>query len=250
MTLTPKCEQVETSQGVALTVDAVAQVKVMAEVHMAELGDGGEAVPQSSRSEADAFLGKALEQFLGKTTREIESTILQTLEGHLRAILGTLTVEEIYRDRETFGQLVRETAGPDLAKMGLEILSFNIENVTDKVDYLDSLGRKQTADVKRDADIGIAHAQRDSRIVEAKCNQQKMEVRLEADSNIANARREFETRQAGFSQEINQKLAEAELAYTLQEAHLRQTIMAEQMEIEVIVRQRQVGIQADKKRSL
>lgn len=235
MTLTPTCNSVETQLGVALTVNAVAQVKVMAEDAMSEDGAQG--------ADASVFLAKALEQFLGRRTKDIENAILQTLEGHLRAILGTLTVEEIYNEREKFAQLVRETAAPDVAKMGLQILSFTIKDVTDTVNYLDSLGKSQTAKVKRDAAIGTAIAQRDSRIVEAQCNQERMKARLEADSNIADAKREFETQKAGFLEEINQKKAEAELAYALQEAHLRQNIVSEQMEIEVIVRHKQIEVE-------
>ena len=102
------------------------------------------------------FLGIAAEQFLGKKEDEITDTILQTLEGHLRAILGTLTVEEVYKDRDQFANLVREIATPDVGKMGIEILSFTIKDVYDNVDYLSSLGKTQTAAVKRDAEIGVA----------------------------------------------------------------------------------------------
>ena len=78
------------------------------------------------------------------------------MEGHLRAILGTLTVEEVYKDREQFAMLVRDVASPDVGRMGVEILSFTIKDVHDKVQYLESLGKSQTAAVKRDAEIGVA----------------------------------------------------------------------------------------------
>uniref|UniRef100_A0A023FV00 Putative flotillin n=1 Tax=Amblyomma parvum TaxID=251391 RepID=A0A023FV00_AMBPA len=141
MTLTPRCEHVETSQGVPLTVTGVAQCKVMTEKE---------------------FLSTAAEQFLGKEVEHIKAVILQTLEGHLRAILGTLTVEEVYRDRDQFASLVREVAAPDIGRMGIEILSFTIKDVFDRVEYLTSLGRARTAAVKRDADIGVAQAERDA----------------------------------------------------------------------------------------
>ena len=89
----------------------------------------------------DKFLGIAAEQFLGKKEDEIVETILQTLEGHLRAILGTLTVEEVYKDRDQFASLVREVAAPDVGRMGIEILSFTIKDVYDNVTYLASLGK-------------------------------------------------------------------------------------------------------------
>ena len=104
----------------------------------------------------EKFLEIAAEQFLGKKEDEITDTILQTLEGHLRAILGTLTVEEVYKDRDQFANLVRDIAKPDVGKMGIEILSFTIKDVYDNVTYLQSLGKAQTAAVKRDAEIGVA----------------------------------------------------------------------------------------------
>ena len=156
MTLNPVCESVETSEGVPLTVTGVAQCKVMPE---------GE------------LLDTALEQFLGKTPHQIEEVILQTLEGHLRAILGTLTVEEIYQDRDRFAQLVREVASPDVGKMGIEILSFTIKDVYDRVEYLASLGKAQTAAVKRDADIGVAEANRDAGIKEAEAEKTHMDAK-------------------------------------------------------------------------
>ena len=106
MTLEPMCEEVETKQGVPLTVTGVAQVKIMKNPEL---------------------LHTASEQFLGKKEHEIKSTVLQTLEGHLRAILGTLTVEEVYKDRDQFASLVREVAAPDVGRMGIEVLSFTIK---------------------------------------------------------------------------------------------------------------------------
>ena len=138
MTLNPVCENVETAQGVPLTVTGVAQVKIMKNTDL---------------------LHTASEQFLGKKEHEIKSTVLQTLEGHLRAILGTLTVEEVYKDRDQFASLVREVAAPDVGRMGIEILSFTIKDVYDNVTYLQSLGKAQTAAVKRDAEIGVAQVQ-------------------------------------------------------------------------------------------
>merc|ERR1719382_2282767 len=110
MTLNPMCDNVETKQGVPLTVTGVAQVKIMKDPQLLEI---------------------ASEQFMGKKEDE---TILQTLEGHLRAILGTLTVEEVYKDRDQIANLVREIAKPDVGKMGIEILSFTIKDVYDNVD--------------------------------------------------------------------------------------------------------------------
>jgi flotillin len=82
----------------------------------------------------------------------------------LPIVSGTLTVEEVYKDRDQFAALVREVAAPDVGRMGIEILSFTIKDVYDEVQYLASLGKAQTAAVKRDADIGVAQANRDAGI--------------------------------------------------------------------------------------
>ena len=198
MTLNPQCEKVETSQGVAITVTGVAQVKVMADMQL---------------------LAIACEQFLGKSVREIEDAILQTLEGHLRAILGTLSVEEIYQDREKFAALVREVASPDVGKMGIEILSFTIKDIFDTVQYLDSLGKTQTAEVKKNAEIGVAQSQRDAGIRQAEAERERVEVRYAADAAIAKSKNEYELQKAAFEQEVNTKKAQAELAYQLQVRH-------------------------------
>ncbi|XP_078404412.1 flotillin-2 isoform X1 [Cetorhinus maximus] len=222
MTLQPKCEDVETAEGVALTVTGVAQVKVMTDMEL---------------------LAVACEQFLGKSVQETKSVVLQTLEGHLRAILGTLTVEAIYQDRDQFAQLVREVAAPDVGRMGIEILSFTIKDVYDKVEYLSSLGKSQTAIVQRDAEIGVAEAERDAGIREAECKKEAMDVKYSADTMMADSKRAFEMQKASFNQEINIKKAEAQLAYELQGAKEQQKIRQEEIEIEVVQRKKQIDIE-------
>jgi flotillin len=238
ITLLPRSESVETKHGVAVTVTAVAQVMVMAEDVFAE-GTNAHA----NRGERDQFLQKALELFVGKTQQQMHDTILQTLEGHLRAILGTLTVEEIYKDRESFATLVREVASPDLAKMGLEILSFTIKDVLDHVQYLESLGKAQTASVVRDADIGKAEAHRDSGVEQSNCERLQMEARFAADTAIANSERQYNMQQAAFDEEVNRARAEADLSFTLQSAKCQQDIRKEQIEIEVVETHREIEVE-------
>uniref|UniRef100_A0A673B515 Flotillin n=1 Tax=Sphaeramia orbicularis TaxID=375764 RepID=A0A673B515_9TELE len=222
MTLQPRCEDVETAEGVAITVTGVAQVKVMTEPDL---------------------LAVACEQFLGKSVMDIKAVVLQTLEGHLRSILGTLTVEQIYQDRDQFAKLVREVAAPDVGRMGIEILSFTIKDVYDKLDYLSSLGKTQTAAVQRDADIGVAEAERDAGIREAECKKEMMDVKFLADTKMADSKRELELQKAAFNQEVNTKKAEAQLAYELQAAKEQQKIRLEEIEIQVVQRKKQITIE-------
>merc|ERR550532_116352 len=184
MTLNPMCDNVETKQGVPLTVTGVAQVKIMKDKQLLEI---------------------AAEQFLGKKEDEITETIL-----------GTLTVEEVYKDRDQFANLVREIAKPDVGKMGIEILSFTIKDVYDNVDYLASLGKSQTAAVKRDAEIGVAQANRDAGIREAECEKSAMDIKYSTDTKIEDNSRAFKLQKANFDKEVNTAKAEAQLAYELQ----------------------------------
>ncbi|XP_040580298.1 LOW QUALITY PROTEIN: flotillin-2 [Lepeophtheirus salmonis] len=222
MTLNPVCECVETAQGVPLTVTGVAQVKIMKNPEL---------------------LQTASEQFLGKKEHEIKSTVLQTLEGHLRAILGTLTVEEVYKDRDQFATLVREVAAPDVGRMGIEILSFTIKDVYDNVTYLASLGKAQTAAVKRDAEIGVAQANRDAGIREAECEKAAMDVKYNTDTKIEDNSRAFKLQKANFDKEVNTAKAEAQLAYELQAAKIQQKIRNEEIQIQVVERRKQIEIE-------
>merc|ERR1719219_2102587 len=222
MTLNPMCDNVETKQGVPLTVTGVAQVKIMKD---------------------DKFLGIAAEQFLGKKEDEIVETILQTLEGHLRAILGTLTVEEVYKDRDQFANLVRDIAKPDVWKMGIDILSFTIKDVYDNVEYLASLGKTQTAAVKRDAEIGVAQCNRDAGIKEAECLKSAMDARFETQTKIENDTREYRLQCEQFNKEINTAKAQAQLAYELEVAKVNQKIRTEEIKIEVVERKKQIEIE-------
>uniref|UniRef100_A0A6A7G060 Flotillin-2-like isoform X2 n=1 Tax=Hirondellea gigas TaxID=1518452 RepID=A0A6A7G060_9CRUS len=222
ITINPKCENVETSLGVQVTVTGVAQIKIMKE---------------------EKVLKIASEQFLGLGQSEMMATILMTLEGHLRAILATLTVEEVYRDRDQFAALVREVAGMDVGRMGIEIISFTIKDVFDRVEYLTSLGRSQTAAVKRDADIGVALANRDAGIREAECEKTAMDVKYTTDTKIEDNARMYKLQKAQFDTEVNAAKAEAQLAYELQAAKVKQRIRNEEIQIEVVERKKQIEVE-------
>eukprot|EP00127_Corallochytrium_limacisporum_P004984 Clim_evm7s196 gene=Clim_evmTU7s196 len=222
MTLHPRCEEVETAQGVALTVTAVAQVKFLTDPKL---------------------LQSAAEQFLGKTVTEIEDVANQTLEGHLRAILGTMGVEEVYQDREKFGSLVMEVAAPDVGKMGLEILSFNISDIFDNLNYLDSLGVKRIQEVKRDADIGVAESDRDAAIKEQEALREREFVQYDTSTNVAEANRNYQLKQSAYDEEVNTKKADADMAYDLQAARMNQRIRDEEIEVEVVQRRKAIEVE-------
>ena len=222
MTLHVKTENVYTGEGVAVSVDGVAQVKV-------------------ARSEE--AIRTAAQQFLGKTEIEVMDVPLQTLEGHQRAILGTLTVEEIYSDREKFASQVRTVASPDLAGMGMEIVSFTIRDIKDPGGYLDALGIRRTAEVRRDATIGQAEAERDAGIRSAEAKRAQQAATYEAETKIAESERSFNVQKAAYDQEVNARQAEAQLADELQRAKTMQEIRREEVEVEVVERAKQIELQ-------
>ena len=222
MTLKPQCTHVETKQGVALTISGVSQVIFRKE---------------------QAYLQRAAEAFLGRSRYEISDILLQTLEGHLRAIIGSLTVEEILSDRRAFALKVNEHASSEMAFMGVEILSFTIKEIEDSVDYLNSLGKTEIANVKKVADIGVAKAKKIAGIKESENDRITKDKQFQADTSIADSEREYNAHKAMADQEINAKQAEANLTYELQSAKENQNIRSQEIEIEVIERRKQIQVE-------
>lgn len=211
-----------TKEGVPVTVEGVAQIKVK--------GD-------------EVSIATAAEQFLSKRADEMRNIALQTLEGHLRAILGTLTPEQINSDRDAFAQEVQSVSAADLTKMGLEIVSFTVKEIRDEEGYLDALGVKPTAERKRDATIGEALAHRDAAIQAAKAKQESREAELEADTRIKEAEKSFKVQTAAFDAESDRKRAEADLAYALQQNITQQQVTEQEVQVEVVGKKKQIEVQ-------
>lgn len=222
MTIEVTVTNTYTLQGVPVNVDSVAQVKVA--------GD-------------DVSIRTAAEQFLSMDRQQIMHVAHETLAGHLRAILGTMTVEGIYKDRDAFAQQVNEHSAVDLAKMGLSVVSFTIKDIHDDEGYLDALGQERIAQVKRDATIGQAEAARDATIRSAEARQEGETAKLVAETRIAEADKNYKVQKAAYDAETNRRQAEAELAYTLQQNITNQQVRAEEVQIEVIAKQKQIDVQ-------
>jgi len=217
-----RIQRAYTKEGVAVTVEAVANVKIA--------GD-------------DVSLRGASERFLGMPGDQIKGVIFQTLEGHLRAILGTLTVEEINADRQAFAQKMTDEAAVDLKKMGVNIDILTIQQISDEMGYLDALGKKRTAEVKRDAVIGEALATRDAMIRSAMADQEGKTKRYEADVAIAQSLRDKDSKQAEFDAAVQSKQKEAEQAGPLATAIARQRVTEQETRIEQIRKQQEVLVQ-------
>ncbi len=199
-----------TTHGVPVQIDGVCMVKV---------------------DSTDIGIERAAEQFLSRGRDDIVRTAMQAVEGHTRAAVGGLSIEDIYKERQRLIASVRELADPDLHAMGLTIVSLTIRNVADKQGYLEALGRPRTAQVKRDAIRGEAEAEREARA-----------ARREADLAIESSRREYEVQRASFKAEGRRAAAEADLSYELQQAITRQQVRAEELQVDIVERQKQIDL--------
>src|SRR5712664_4180364 len=222
LTIDVQTPEVYTSKGVPVRVDGVAQIKVK--------GD-------------DISIATAAEQFLSKGVDDIKNIATQTLEGHLRAILGTMTVEDIYQNRDAFASKVQEVAAGDMANMGLSIVSFTIRDIRDGQGYLEALGKPRIAQVKRDAQIAQAEADRDAMIRSSQATQAGQEAKFAADTKIAEAQRDYQSNVAQYQAAVNQRKAEADLAYDLQKFKTGQLVKAEEVQVQIIEKQKQIELQ-------
>ncbi|MCC6442103.1 MAG: flotillin family protein [Armatimonadetes bacterium] len=211
-----------TKMGVPVKVDGVAQIKIK--------GD-------------EESIRTAAEQFLSKSREEILSVALQMMAGHLRGILGTLTVEDLLSGHEAFAQRVAEVTATDLNNMGLTVVSFTIRDITDSHGYLAALGKPRTAQVLRDAQIGEAEAKRDATIKAAQAEQEGQTAKLAADTKIAEANRDYNLQIQSYNASVSQKKAESDLSYDLQKFKTAQLVKAEEVQVEIISKQKQTTLQ-------
>lgn len=222
-----------TTQGVAVTVEAVAQIKVKSD-------------PES--------ITTAAEQFLTKEQIEWEGLIRLVMEGHLRGIVGQLTVEQIVKDPEMVADRMRANVADDMNKMGLEVVSFTIREVRDKNEYIANMGRPDVARIKKDADVATAIADRDTQIKQAETMRESAVARAAADQERVIAEMASQTRQAEALRDLSLKKAEyeaetqrakaqADKAYDIQANVMQQQVVAEQVAVERVEREGQVKVQ-------
>src|SRR5512135_2659778 len=219
-----------TNQGVAVTVEAVAQIKV--------------------KSDTESVL-TASEQFLTKTDQDRESLIRLVMEGHLRGIIGQLTVEEIVKQPEMVSDRMRSTCADDMTKMGLEVISFTIKEVKDQNEYITNMGRPDVARIKRDADVAAAEAERDTAIrralaqreaavAKAQADQERVAAETASMAKQAEANRDLQVKQALYLEASKKQQAQADKAYEIQTQMQQQLLVAEQVKVQQVERLEQV----------
>src|SRR3954452_20093498 len=222
-----------TRQGVAVTVEAVAQIKV--------------------KSDPESIL-TAAEQFLTKPPEEREGLIRLVMEGHLRGIIGQLTVEEIVKQPEMVADRMRGTCADDMNKMGLEVISFTIKEVRDKNDYITNMGRPDIVRIKMQADIAAAEAERDTAIKRAEAQREAAVKEAQADQERvlaqsvslaaqAEAQRDLEIKKAQYVEIVKRQQAQADKAYEIQTQMMQQQVVTESVKVQQIEKQEQIKVQ-------
>src|SRR5215469_1544789 len=222
-----------TKQGVAVTVEAVAQIKV--------------------KSDPESIL-TASEQFLTKPPADREALIRLVMEGHLRGIIGQLTVEEIVKQPEMVADRMRSTCADDMNKMGLEVISFTIKEVRDKNEYITNMGRPDIARIKRDADVAAAEAdrdtaikralaQRESAVAKAQADQERVAAETASQARQAEAQRDLEVKRAQYTELVKRQQAQADKAYEIQTNVMQQQVTAEAVKVQQVEKEQQVKVQ-------
>src|SRR5579859_8001257 len=222
-----------TNQGVAVTVEAVAQIKVKSDL---------------------ISINTASEQFLSKTPQQREGLIRLVMEGHLRGIIGQLTVEQIVKEPEMLADRMRATCAKDVNKMGLEVISFTIKEVRDKNEYITNMGRPDVARIKRDADVAAAEAERDTAIKRAMAQRESAVAKAQADqervlaetlsmAKQAEAQRDLEIKRASYLETVKKQQAQADKAYEIQTNIMQQQVIVEAVKVQQVEREQQVRVQ-------
>ena len=222
-----------TKQGVAVTVEAVAQIKVRSD-------------PESVQT--------AAEQFLTKTDQEREALIRLVMEGHLRGIIGQLTVEEIVKQPEMVADRMRSTCAEDMNKMGLEVISFTIKEVKDKNDYITNMGRPDVARIKKDADVATAEAERDTAIKRAEAQRASAVAKAQADqervlaetlsqAKQAEAERDLSIKKAQYLEIVKKQQATADKSYEIQTNVMQQQVIVEAVKVQRVEKENEINVQ-------
>src|SRR6201981_3237893 len=222
-----------TKQGVAVTVEAVAQIKVRSD-------------PESIQT--------AAEQFLTKEPNQREGLIRLVMEGHLRGIIGQLTVEQIVKEPEMVGDRMRSTCADDMSKMGLEVVSFTIKEVRDKNEYITNMGRPDVARIKRDAEVATAEAERDiaikraeaqraAAVAKALADQERVAAETASLAKQAEAQRDLDVKKAAFLEATKKAQAQADKAYEIETNVQQQEVIAEAVKVQQVEAEAQEKVQ-------
>ena len=196
-------ESVPTNEYINVNIDSAVKIKVGSTPEMLE---------------------KAASNFLNENEDYIRSSVVDVLEGNVREIIGQMRLEDIVQDRKMFAEKVQENAAPDMARMGLEIVSFNVQNVTDEGNVIENLGIDRVVSISKSAQISRAESERDIAVAKANAEKQANDARIDAETAIAERNNELEIKKQELKKTADIKKAEADAAYEIQQQEQRKTI--------------------------
>jgi flotillin len=221
------------NQGVAVNVEAVTQLKV--------------------KSDQESII-TAAEQFLSKSWDDRQAVIRLVMEGHLRGVVGQLTVEQLVKEPEMVSEKMRQTSSSDMAKMGLEIVSFTIKEVRDKIEFINNMGRPEIERIQKEARIAAALAARDTQIqqadamraaaiAKAEADQKRVEAETLSMTKQAEYQRDLALKKAAYDAQVKQEQAKADKSYDVQANVMQQQVITEAVKVQELEKTAQVKVQ-------
>lgn len=222
MTIDVKTPEVQSLTGMPVIVEGVAQIKVK--------GD-------------DASIKTAAQFFLSKTQAEIMNVALHTLEGHLRAIIGTMTIEDLFQKREVFAQRVQEVSATDFRHMGLEVVSLVMKEIRDTQGYLETLAKLPMATMSRDAAVRQAEMEKETTMKSAEARREGQQKRFEQEQHVAQAERDYEVKRQSMAIDVNTKKAEADRSYDIRNYQMLQQVKVEEIKVMAVEKESQIKVQ-------
>ena len=196
-------EAVPTNEFINVTVDGVANIKI---------------------SSDPTLLERAAESLLGKTRQEMVTLVTQVLEGNMREIVGSVGLKEMVQDRQGVAKKITENVVPDMEKLGIEVVNFNIQNFKDGAGTIENMGIDNVEQIRKNAQIAKANAQRDIAIATSRAHEEANAVKVEAEKKIAEQNAELSVQQADMKVKADTKAAEADAAYSIQQENQRRVI--------------------------
>ena len=229
---------IPTNDFINIKVDAIAQVAVNCDARTEKL------TLDNGKIEETTGMELAMRNFLNKSQEEIRQTIAKSLEGNLREIIGTMTLKNICQNKAQFSAEVKSNAEQDMARLGITILSFNVQNINDKDGLIDNLGMDNRSQIQKDASIAKANADRDVAVAKAEADNAANEAKVRAEMEIAKRDNELALKQSELKITEDTKKAEADVAYEIQKQTSRKTLEVKGQEADIAKREKEIELQA------
>lgn len=231
-------EYIPTSDFINIKVDAIAQIAV-------NCSDGLVELPlEDGKVQKIPAIELAMRNFLNKKPDVVRTTIAKSLQGNLREIIGTMSLKSICQNKTQFSAEVKSNAEGDMARLGISILSFNVQNISDKDKLIDDLGIDNREQIRKTASIAKAEAKKEVAEAEAKADNEANKAKVEAETAIAQRNNEYAIKVSELKVNEDKKKAEADAAYKIEEQTQRRSIEVQSQEADIARREKEIELQA------